>query len=315
MGEPLIVVRPCAAERPRLASVLDAALAGRPCRTLRSLDGPVKHARLLFAVSLPESGLDDGFSALLAFLRTHPGCLVGCIGGVLIDGAGDLYTKSAGRELVLAANLAGCAFPGRPLIEGTGDLHNFAVQAKNGSCSLDEAYRRAASDLVRRVLDFSPPRQAVPRVLVLHASNHATSNTLALWSRLRQQLEARCRVTEIGLRNGTLEDCSGCPYTMCMHYGERGDCFYGGVMVQEVYPALRDADALVMLCPNYNDARGHASPPDGRWRRSVCATVLCPTAPAVPIPCASTSASGAAAFTAASWSRKSIPPCGTQTHW
>ncbi len=25
-------------------------------------------------------------------------------------------------------------------------------------------------------------------------------------------------------------------------------------MVQEVYPALRDADALVMLCPNYNDA-------------------------------------------------------------
>lgn len=25
-------------------------------------------------------------------------------------------------------------------------------------------------------------------------------------------------------------------------------------MVQEVYPAIRDADAVVLLCPNYNDA-------------------------------------------------------------
>ena len=61
-----------------------------------------------------------------------------------------------------------------------------------------------------------------------------------------------CR--EIGLRNGTLSDCSGCPYTMCLHFGERGGCFYGGVMQEEVYPAVREADALVLLCPNYNDA-------------------------------------------------------------
>jgi len=31
-------------------------------------------------------------------------------------------------------------------------------------------------------------------------------------------------------------------------------CFYGGVMVEEVYPAILDCDALVMICPNYNDA-------------------------------------------------------------
>ena len=45
----------------------------------------------------------------------------------------------------------------------------------------------------------------------------------------------------------------GC-LTMCLHFGEQGGCFYGGVMVQEVYPAIREANALVMLCPNYNDA-------------------------------------------------------------
>ena len=51
-----------------------------------------------------------------------------------------------------------------------------------------------------------------------------------------------------------LDDCSGCPYTMCIHFGEKGECFYGGVMSREVYPAVRRADGVVMLCPNYNDA-------------------------------------------------------------
>ena len=75
-----------------------------------------------------------------------------------------------------------------------------------------------------------------------------------LWSGVRERLEGRCAVREIGLRNGTLSDCSGCPYTMCLHFGEQGGCFYGGVMQDEVYPAVRTADALVLLCPNYNDA-------------------------------------------------------------
>ena len=70
----------------------------------------------------------------------------------------------------------------------------------------------------------------------------------------RERLEGACEITEIGLRNGALADCAGCPYTACLHFGERGDCFYGGVMVEEVYPAIRAADGVVLLCPNYNDA-------------------------------------------------------------
>ena len=109
-------------------------------------------------------------------------------------------------------------------------------------------------DLVERVLAFSRPRLERPKLLALHASSRATSNTLALWGLVRTRLEERCDITEICLRNGTLEDCAGCPYTTCLHFGEQGGCFYGGVMVQEVYPAIREADALVLLCPNYNDA-------------------------------------------------------------
>ena len=242
----------------RCTVVLESALAGRPVRRLPFSgtfpEGGLRGERLLFAVSLNEGGVSHALCDLLAFLRTHPRCLSGCVGGILVDGPGDLYTKAAGQELALAASLAGCAFVSRPLVEGTGSLRNFTVQARNAGCSLDEAYRLAVSDLADRVLSFLPPRRKQPKLLVLHASSRATSNTLALWGLVRQHLEERCAIREIGLRNGTLEDCAGCAYTTCLHYGEQGGCFYGGVMVQEVYPAILEADAVVLLCPNYNDA-------------------------------------------------------------
>ena len=254
MPLPCLTVICPAALSPRCAGVLADALSGRGTEVLSRLEGPLTGRRLLFVLSPDESGVSRELCELLAALRTHPGCLSGCVGGVVVDGSGDLYTKSLGRELVLAAGLAGCTFVGRPLVEGTGSLRNFTDKAKNAGCSLAEAYRLAVSDLADRVLAFSRPRLERPELLVLHASSRATSNTLALWGLVRDRLPARWSVREIGLRNGTLEDCAGCPYTTCLHYGERGGCFYGGVMVQEVYPAIREADAVVLLCPNYNDA-------------------------------------------------------------
>ena len=254
MTQRLTVVCPGDTASERYALTLEHALRGRPAQIMTKITTPLQNQPILFAVPLDESGVNHGYYDLLAYLRTHPGCLDGSVGGILVDGPGDLYTKAVGRELVLSASRAGCAFPGRPLVEATGDLRNFTVQAKNANCSLENAYCLAAADLAERVLSFAPPKRRRPKLLVLHASSHKTSNTLALWSRCRERLETACDITEIGLRNGTLEDCAGCPYTMCLHYGEKGGCFYGGVMVQEVYPAIREADAVVLLCPNYNDA-------------------------------------------------------------
>lgn len=240
----------------RFAETLKMALSG--CRTefvtQPDADQPLHNRRILFAVQLDETGVSPALYQLLALLRSCPDYLTGSVAGVLVDGAGELYTKAVGRELVLSANRAGCVFPGRPLVEATGSLRNFAVQAKNIGCSLQEAYQHAVDDLIRRVLRFEPPTPTQRKIVVLHASSYRTSNTMAIWSQVKQALPPDCFITEIGLRNGTMEDCSGCPYTMCLHFGEKGECFYGGVMVQEVYPALREADALVMLCPNYNDA-------------------------------------------------------------
>ena len=251
---PLTLYAPLSARSPRLDRVLSEALAGIPHRLAADPSELRPGTALLPAFSLPPDGLCPELLRLLSALRRDPSLLEGCVGGLVIDGPGELYTKSVGRELALTMNLSGCALLGRPLVEAIGDLRNFTVQAANAACTLEEAYALAIRDTAWRLLAYAPPRAARPKLTVLHASTRATSNTLALWEETERRLQGRCDIRLIGLRNGTLEDCAGCPYTACLHFGEQGGCFYGGVMVQEVYPAIRESDALVLLCPNYNDA-------------------------------------------------------------
>lgn len=243
------------AKTERLTQVLETALAGRRYETVSTADQfvPLRGRRVLFAVTLGQSGVNLEFYQFLKKLRLDPCFLEGCVGAVLVDGSTELYTKAVGRELVFTANKAGCAFPGRPLVEATGSLENFSVVAMNLETTNQEAYARSAIELVERLLAFGPVGRQRPVVLALHASNYETSNTLTLWKLVRERLTG-CDVREITLRNGAVVDCVGCPYKMCMHFSERGNCFYGGVIVEDVYPAILDCDALVLLCPNYNDA-------------------------------------------------------------
>ena len=208
----------------------------------------------LFAIDLGEYGVNLEYTRLLGWLRSHPKSLEGWTGGVTADADRDLYTKSAARELVFTANRAGCAFVGRPLVEGTKTLSNFAIVASNLGTDLYGAYVESIKLLVKEMAKSQEPDKERKReLLVLHASSHKSSNTYAVWQGVKQYL-TDISITEIGLRNGTLADCSGCPYKMCLHFGERGSCFYGGVMVENVYPAVKKADGILLLAPNYNDA-------------------------------------------------------------
>ena len=209
--------------------------------------------RIIFAIPTGASGINLEFYRLIRFLRENSGFLDGFVGGVLTDSKNDLYSKSVAKDLVFAANLAGCAFVGRPLVEGTRTLSNYSIIAGNLGTDLMGAYLESAKGLVKEVLETNFAKKECPKLLVLHASSHKTSNTYGIWNRVKEKLSG-IEIKEIGLRNGTLSDCSGCPYKMCLHFGERGSCFYGGVMVEDVYPAVRAADAVLMLCPNYNDA-------------------------------------------------------------
>ena len=252
---PLTVLLPKNEYSPALAEMLLSLLpAGSeladPESDLQDLHG----RRLLFAVALDDGGCTEAYYRMLSRLRRSTDLLSGCVAGVVVTGVGEFYTKDVARDMVFAANQAGCAFLGRPLVEATGSLRNFRVQAQIGGVDEKTAFRAAVSELLSRLEQWQKPAP-LRHVLALHASQRSTSNHLAFWELVRRCLPPEVEVEEIGLRNGTVPDCNGCSYTACLHFGEQGSCFYGsGPMVEEVYPAVRRCDALVMLCANYNDA-------------------------------------------------------------
>lgn len=209
--------------------------------------------KLLFAVHLGKSGLNTTLYEMVCVFRDHPGCLAGCVGAVIVDGCQEFYTKETGREIVFSMNQAGCLFPGRPLVEATGSLHNFQVQAAVSGTDLFTAYMNSAAALIQSLIGYKAPIIESPNLLCIHASNHKSSNTYQLWEIVKSQLTG-ISITEYNARNGAVVDCSGCPFKMCLHYSEKGSCFYGGTMVEEAYPAVARCNGILLLAPNYNDA-------------------------------------------------------------
>lgn len=183
--------------------------------------------RLLFALALDEGGCSESGYRMLMTLRRSRTLLEGCVAGLVVTGRGELYTKDAARDLVFAANQAGCAFLGRPLVEATGSLRNFRVQAQIGGTDEETAFRAAVSELLERLTAWEGPAP-VGRVLALHASQRSTSNTLALWEMVRRSLPPEVQVQEICLRNGTMADCNGCSYTPVCTSGSRAGASMAG---------------------------------------------------------------------------------------
>ena len=218
--------------------------------------GKLQKERILFAVNPGEAGINLKLYAMLEILRMNGGCLKDSIAGILVDGNEEYYTKSIGREVARTANKAGCWFVGRPLTEGTGSLQNYKIIASNGRCTLYEAYLRTARELAERVAVFEKPVYQKPKLLCVHSCNPSTSNTFSLWKEVKAKLPEEIKVREISLRNGAVPDCAGCAYDMCMYFSRNSSCFYGGPIVEEVYPALEECNGLILLCPNYNDALG-----------------------------------------------------------
>jgi multimeric flavodoxin WrbA len=222
-----------------------------------------KETKFIFAVSLGTGALNAAYIDWLNCFLNNPDCLAECTGVVVVDGSGELFTKKIGRELIFVANRAGCAFPGQPLIEATGSLYNFTIRAQLQGLDNMAAYQKAVKDLVEKLVVFSAASSELPKIndkrpkkkiAVIHASIYKTSNTILLWNLVKKQLGDKAEIEEISLRNGEVIDCRGCNYETCLHFGEQGSCFYGGVIVEKVYPAISHSDDIVLLCPNYNDA-------------------------------------------------------------
>jgi len=258
----LTVIKPFCKEfkrESRMDQVLSRALEGIEVEyvlTAENLEGrDLRGKKLIFAVCLSEAGVNLEYYRMLEYFRKYPQCLEGAVAGVIVDGNGELYTKALARRLVFSTNMAGCTFPGKPLVEATGTMENLEIMSKVLETDRLGAYQIQVGKLIRRVLDFQlDEKQEEKNILVVHASSRKTSNSLMLWEKVRERLKRPHEITEISLRNGTIQDCRGCQYETCMHFGEQGRCFYGGVMTEKVYPAIIKCDVLIMICPNYNDA-------------------------------------------------------------
>lgn len=256
----IVLIRPLCDDvdkRRRLYNVLEKSLGNVSVQIIETLsefeNTELKNKRILFAISLGESGVNLTWYEILKAIRLNPGCFESSIGAVIVDGNSELYTKDAARNLVFSSNTSGCTFIGSPLVEGTRNLLNYNILAKNFELTNQEAYEEQGRNLVERLRAFKVQGKDNPKLLVLHAGNHGRSNSLALWKMVEKELN-NVDIEEISLRNGEIFDCIGCPYNTCLYYGEKSSCFYGGVIVEQVYPAMIECDGLMMVCANYNDA-------------------------------------------------------------
>lgn len=258
----LIIIKPFCREKKkakRLNEIVEQSVTNFEYETIGTAEefesADLKNKRILFAISLGESGINLELYAMMKKIRLDKGIFMGSIGGIIVDGDSELYTKSIARDLVFCANYSGCTFIGKPLVEGTHSLENFTIIAKNMGTDNYTAYINSGKILVERLMNFEFRKKEKPNILVLHSSNSKTSNTLILWDKVKVHLN-NWEINEISLQNGEIVDCIGCPYSTCLHFGEKGKCVYGGVIVDKVYPGILNCDALVMICPNYNDALG-----------------------------------------------------------
>lgn len=222
------------------------------CEDVRDL----RNRRILFVVELGNTGINIELYKILAKINSSTEFLENSVASVIINSSNEFYTKDTARKIILYANTAGCTFPGRPLSEATGSLKTFRSYQKKYDSELTEACLRDCRKTVEKLMSFKNNRTVNPNILTLHASSYETSNTLRLWNMVKKGLmdKSTCSINEIHIENGTVNDCNGCVYKTCKHYSKRNNCFYGGVMVDEVYPAILDCDIMIMLCPNYNDS-------------------------------------------------------------
>lgn len=215
----------------------------------------LNNKRILFVVELGDTGINiELYKMLKKISEFGNNSMDNSIACILIHGNKDMFTRDVARRIIMFCNFYGCMFPGRPISESTGSLRNFNTQKKIfNELSLEEICLEDSKNVVKRLMDFKENKISNPKILVLHASNYKTSNTISLWNMVKNNLEG-LTIKEIHIENGSVRDCKGCSYKACKHYSQSENCFYGGIMVEEVYPAIIDCDVLIMLCPNYNDS-------------------------------------------------------------
>lgn len=229
---------------------------------IKNIYGLLRHKKIIFVMELNSIGINSMALDFLSYIKDSEikDLFEGTTCGLFIKSPSELYTKSFGRKFIMECNMMGAAFIGHPLIEATGSMNNFLTWQK----TIDKSTSEICLDMCKkqgvRLRRFTLKKFERPKILVLHASSHKTSNTIGLWKMVREKLdlyidtEKSCDITELHVEDGTVLDCKGCDFVTCMHYASTKSCFYGGPMVKEILPNVESSDIIIILAPNYNDS-------------------------------------------------------------
>lgn len=210
--------------------------------------------KLLFAVSLDAIGSNQEVMQLIRSIKEQKKSFVDSHAAILITSENDLYTKTFAQQMTFLLNLSGVEFIGQPLIEVVDDYQNYRTWQKlYKEKTLKEINLILVEKLVDRLAKYTSLKKKHPKILALHASSYTTSNTLKLWEMVKENLDTPY-IKEHQIEEVDAIDCTGCPFEVCLHYAEINSCYYGGVIVEDILPAIEAADYVVWICPNYNDA-------------------------------------------------------------
>ncbi len=239
-----------------LEEMLTSLLGGRCYRLIKTIPdlSDLRDKYIVFCIELDEIGTSNQMNNIIKELYKRDNqALKGSVGSLLIHCNCSLYTKTYAQDLVFLANNLGCRFVGRPLVEATKNLENFISMEKVFKMPLKDICIYQCQELGKRLFNEGPEvGSEKKKLLVLHSSNRTTSNTLSFYDMVLANLE-NIEVNEINLGNGNILDCHGCSYKTCKYLGQQSRCYYGGIIVEEVYPAILNTDSILFLCPNYND--------------------------------------------------------------
>ncbi|WMM25930.1 NAD(P)H-dependent oxidoreductase [Tissierella sp. MB52-C2] len=241
---------------PLLSKMMFSVLGNRDFTTVNSPNEVenLQNKRILFVLELNEIGTSNVLNNIFSKLyKMGKDSLVGSEGAVLIHSHYTMFTKTMAQSIIFLANNLGCSFIGRPLVEATGNLENFIAMEKVYNMPLEDICLYQCKELGKRF--FSNKFNFIDKnekLLVLHSSNRQISNTLTLWDMVKKNLNG-IEINEINVGNGNVLDCKGCPYKTCKHLGNQSRCFYGGIVIEEIYPAILETDSILFICPNYND--------------------------------------------------------------
>ena len=221
------------------------------------------HHKMLFIIELDVIGENDAANAYLRdqmtlFKQGYKTAFSNAIGALIVVSGDECYTKSYAKKFIFVANQMGCEFIGHPLVERVKDHQNFKTWAKVIDEPLETIEKIQISKLIKRLASYTFLDKESLKILVLHAGHKGISNTLMLWDLIKERLITKGNVSliidELHVEEGKITDCYGCSFETCTYYSLEKSCFYGGFVVESLFPMIEQADIVVWICPNYNDA-------------------------------------------------------------